>query len=181
MFRAALPLIALSACTIGGGEREWHFEDVKGVWIEVGSGDVNLCAVDDRETVDVRWDGGGIGKPADPDIALEADGWLVFDAGGILGGGELEVMVPQGLPFEIYVERGDIDVGLRTGTDLIACVAAGSVDIHVPEGSYDIELQGAVGSWETSGVTNDPDSPHAIRACAATGEINIYSGEGDPD
>jgi len=181
MLRIAVPLLTLSACTVGGGERHWSFEDAKGVWIEVGSGNVNICAIDDRESIDVSWDGGGMGKPANPYIEVEPDGWLTFDARGLLGGGELEVMLPQGLPFEVYLERGDISVGLETGTDLIACVAAGSIDIHIPEGSYDIELQGAVGSWETSGVTHDPDSQHRVQACAATGEINIHSGEGNPD
>jgi len=172
-----LLLLSLApACVVGGGEQTHRYDDLEGVFVELGSGDVEIWGEEGRaSTTEVHLDLGGIGQDtARGTLTVGADGWLHVDArGGIFGGGDIEVIVPAGLPVEAIVERGDVDVVQDRPADVSACAAAGSVTIEVPAGGYQLDLDGGAGSIDARGVWHDPDAEHTLQGCFGAGDVRI--------
>jgi len=173
----ACAVVALApACVIGGGEQTHRFEDLEGIFIELGSGDVDVWGEEGRErTTEVQLDLGGIGRDtARGTLTVGADGWLHVDArGGPFGGGDIEARVPAGLPVEVIVARGDIDIVADRGADLYACAAAGSVYLEVPGGGYQLDLDGGAGAIDTHGVWHDAGAEHTIHGCFGAGDVEV--------
>jgi hypothetical protein len=166
----------VSGCVVGGGEQTHRFEDLEGIFIELGSGDVEVWGTEDRgATTEVQLDLGGVGRDtARGTLTVRDDGWLHVDArGGPLGGGHIEARVPAGLPVEVLVERGDIDIVQELPADLYGCAAAGSVHMEVPAGGYQLELDGGAGAIDTRGVWHDPDADHTLHGCFGAGDVDI--------
>ncbi len=93
--------------------------------------------------------------------------------GGVLGGGDVFVEVPDGTRLQLEVARGDIQTRLSAQTSLSACVAAGAVSLGVAPGAYDLDLAIGLGSLDSE-LWHDPGSPHQLSACAAVGDLEVY-------
>jgi hypothetical protein len=170
-------LMVMVAC--GGGDQSWTFDDVSAVDLEVSSGEITVVpSLDGR--AHVSWSGGGVGDNARPDVILLDNGTLIVDAaGGILGGGELEVEVPEGASVRAHAQRGEVDIALSMPADVDACVGAGEVTIAVPAGGYYIDA--SLGAGKLSGeLVHDPDARHTLSVCAGAGEISLEVYE-DPE
>ena len=159
---------------VGGGESEWSFTSPTRAEVQVANGDINArSSLDDRLVV--RWDGGGLGDNARPDVRELANGTVIIDAdGGIAGGGTVDLDVPPGTTLDLVVDRGSIDVMLDEPTSLFACVGAGSIDITVPEGPYRLEVGAGIGVIST-GIIPDPSAPYVIEVCVGAGDVQINS------
>ncbi len=179
MVKGWLPWVVLAfapGCVVGGGTQVHRYDDLEGIAIELGSGDVAVWGEADRASeTEVLLDLGGIGQDtARGTLTLQPNGWLHVDArGGPLGGGDIEAWVPAGLPVEVLVERGDVDVVQERPADVNACAAAGSVHIEVPAGGYRLDLDGGAGSIESSGVWDEPGAKHVITACFGAGDVEV--------
>jgi len=164
-----------AGCVVGGGEQTHNYRDLAGVSIHLGNGEVEVVSDRDRccET-ELHLDLGGVGaRTARGDVSVDRDGWLTVDARGLLGGGDIEVRLPPGVPVEVLVERGDALVQLDAPADVYGCVAAGSVTIEVPEGGYRLDLAGGAGAVSVDGVWHDPDAVHTIGACVGAGDVEV--------
>jgi len=172
---AALTLTLATGCVVGGGQQSYEFHDLSGITIELGNGEVMVDGSHDACcATELTLDLGGVGsRTARGDVEVGDDGWLMVDARGLLGGGEIDARVPAGLPVEVLVERGEAQIELDAPADVYACVAAGEVYIEVPEGAYDLDLGGGAGQVSTEGVVHDPDAPHRIGACVGAGEVSV--------
>lgn len=164
-----------SACVVGGGERTVVQDDVAGLRIELGNGEIDLVDLATAgRTTTVHLELGGIGpRAARGETYVDADGWLVIDAGGALGGGEIEATVPPGLPVELFVDRGEVTVQRRVVGDVLACVGAGELTVEVPEGPYRLDLDGGAGSVVSVGVWDAPDAEAALSLCVGAGDLSV--------
>jgi hypothetical protein len=180
-----LTVVMATGCVVGGGEQTYHFDDLAGVRIELGSGDVEVFGEEDRHGSEITLDIGGVGKKnARGELLVGDDGWLTVDAnGGFMGGGDIEAWLPAGMPVEVFVERGDATVFLERPADVVACVAAGSVTIEVPMGAYRLDLNGGAGAVSTQDVWGDDEAVHSIEACVGAGDVDVIGfdpSEADP-
>lgn len=176
-------LMGLTGCMVGGGTQEWNLEGVQRLEVLHGAGDLHIqSTLDAAEGTWVFWDGGGIGNDnVRPEVWVE-DGIGYVDAnGGPLGGGDLDIHTPLGVDLVVKLERGDAALWLQAPANIDACVAAGALSIGVPAGVYDLELDGAAGALNSTGLQHDPDAEHGIRACVAAGELEVYDIESHPD
>jgi len=157
---------------VGGGQAEWTFRSPSAVEIDVANGDIRVASSYDDRLV-ARWDGGGLGDNAHPDVHELSDGTIVIDAnGGVAGGGTVEVDVPGGTELALTVDRGSIDVRLDEPADIFACAGAGSVSLDVPPGPYRLELGAVVGVID-NGILDVPDAPYTIEVCVGAGDVQI--------
>ena len=162
-------VVAAAGCVVGGGEQAFEFDDIAGLRVELGSGDVRAWGGSPDGVTRVHTDGGGIGRDnVSPDVRFDADGWVTVDMnGGPLGGGDLDVEVPDGLPLEV-------DVDLQAPADLWACVAAGDIAVTLPAGRYALDLDGGAGSIEVDRrISDDPMADHRVSLCVAAGGIDV--------
>lgn len=167
---------ALSACIVevGGGERAWTFDAPEAVMVELSNGDIRVDSTSSR-MLTARWDGGGFGDNASPDVFELSDGSVFIDAdGGIAGGGSVELEVPDGTELDLTVDRGSIDIVLDAPTSLFACAGAGAISIAVPPGPYRLEL-GVVAGVIDNGIVDDPTAPYIIEVCVGAGEVELRS------
>ncbi|MEM6926573.1 MAG: hypothetical protein AAF602_06580 [Myxococcota bacterium] len=164
----------LTGCIVevGGGEREWRFVDPPEVMAEVSNGDIRVRSALDDELL-ARWDGGGFGDNARPDVVELADGTIRIDAdGGLAGGGTMELEVPDGTALDLTVDRGSIDVELDAPASIYACAGAGRVGITVPPGPYRLELGAGIGVID-NGIVDDPTAPYTLEVCVGAGEVEL--------
>lgn len=170
--RSLLGLVLLGGCAVGGSESETHFSGVTSLSLSLGSGEIYLSSSEDAQTV-VRYDGGGIGRSARPEIEMSEDGALTVDGGGLFGGGDFDIALVPGVPITADLERGELTIELLYPSDIDACVGAGELSIGLPEGSYDLQIAAGAGEVEI-GLVNDPSAEYSVRACAGAGEIDLY-------
>ncbi len=169
-------LTLTTGCVVGGGEQALRFDDLQGLRIELGSGDITVVSERGRAArTDVFLDLGGIGeKNARGEITEGADGWVTVDArGSILGGGDIEAWVPSGLPVELLLERGDVTVDLDGRSDVAACVAAGDLDVFTPSGGYLLQLEAGAGAVSTEEVWHDPAAATTLDLCVGAGDLAV--------
>jgi len=175
-FRVAGLAMIMSGCLVevGGGQQEWSFRAPPAVEVEVANGDIRVGSSFDDELV-ARWDGGGLGDNARPDVFELSDGTIVIDAdGGIAGGGTIDLEVPDGTALDLRVDRGSIDVSLDSPTSIFACAGAGRVGLALPPGPYRLELGAVVGVIENQ-IVDDPGAPYTIEVCVGAGEVELRS------
>lgn len=166
-----LMLSGLMGCVVGGGESAWSFDAPGSITATVANGEVNVQSSEDATAV-ISWEGGGFGKNAWPDVR-EQGGDVVADAdGGLLGGGELNILSPAGTPLILTVERGSVEVTLDQPASIDACVAAGDITLRLPEGSYDIDEHIGAGSL-SEGILSEPGAEWEINVCMGAGSIDI--------
>ncbi len=157
---------------VGGGEREWRFVDPVAVEAEVSNGDIQVVSSRNDELI-ARWDGGGLGDNARPDVDELADGSVRIDAdGGVAGGGSLELEVPDGTVLDLTVDRGSIEVTLDAPTSIFACAGAGYVGLTVPPGPYRLQLGAGVGVIDST-IVDDPTAPYTLEVCVGAGEVEL--------
>jgi hypothetical protein len=164
--------LGLVGCVVGGGEGFGTFDGATAVDVELTSGEITIRTAHD-DTLFVAYEGGGIGGPARPDVFQDDDGTVFVDARGGLGGGELEIDVPAGLPITAILERGELSIELDAPSDIDACVAAGEVSIGLPAGAYAIDVAAGAGSISVD-LVDDDDAEHFVRACTGAGEIDLH-------
>lgn len=159
---------------VGGGEREWSFDAPPAVQAEVANGDLRVTTSPDA-TLFARWDGGGLGDNARPDVVELFDGTIVIDAdGGVAGGGTLDIEAPAGTDLELVVDRGAIDVQIDAPSNIFACAGAGRVALSVPPGPYRLELSAAIGVIDSE-IRDEPGAPYTIEVCVGAGEVELRS------
>jgi hypothetical protein len=163
-------------CVVGGTEGVHEFGSASALTVELGNGEVLIVSSPD-ESLRVHYDGGGIGRAARPEIEQDSSGAVWVDGGGPLGGGELEIEVPAGIPVTAEVDSGEITIELSSPANIDACVGAGELSIGVPAGSYNLQVQAGAGEVDL-GLVNDPSAEYSIRACAGAGEIELYVFDG---
>ena len=169
--------LGLVGCVVGGGEESsWTFDEVTAVDVSMKSGGITIWSAHEDQLA-IWYDGGGLGGAARPEV-FQADGTVVVDGRGGLGGGNLEIEVPAGVPITAILDRGDMNILLDVPSDIDACLAAGELSIGVPPGPYDIEVEAGAGRVSIE-LEDDPDAEHFIRACAGAGEIRLYETEPD--
>ena len=102
---------------------------------------------------------------------------MTVDAnGGLLSGGDFVLWVPEGVRVAAFVDRGSVSGELESPTDIRTCVAAGDIELMVPEGAYDLDLDAGIGDVTVGdGIRNDPDAEHSIEACVAAGHVRLDS------
>lgn len=161
-----------TGCVVGGSDTQDTFSGVTALSVELGNGEVYISSSDDG-LAHVHYEGGGVGRSAFPERTQDPQGALSVDGGGLLGGGDLWVEVPEGVPVTAEVERGELTIELLAPADINACVAAGELSIGVPAGAYDIQVAAGAGAVGV-GLQSDPNAEHSIRACAGAGEIELY-------
>jgi hypothetical protein len=169
-------ILGAAGCVVGGSEGVHEFASATSLSMELGNGEALIVSSPDS-ALRVRYDGGGIGRAARPEIVRDDDGAVWVDGGGPLGGGDLEIEVPAGIPVRAEVDRGELTIELSSPADLHACVGAGELSIGVPAGSYDLQIQAGAGEVEL-GLVNDPSAEYSIFACAGAGEIELYAFDG---
>src|SRR6478752_9934595 len=91
------------ACVVGGSDSVDEFSSVTALSVELGNGDVRIVTSEDDLTR-VRYDGGGVGRSAWPEMVQDGQGALSVDGGGLLGGGDLDIEVAGGVPITAEVE-----------------------------------------------------------------------------
>ncbi len=170
----ALSSLFLLGCHVGGSDRSWDLPgDLRGVDLRLSNGSITVQPAPSDRLV-IEWSGGGVGNGnvfPEPELI---DDVVWFDARcGEACGGDLLVWLPPGM--EVYAElaKGDVSVELEERSDLHACAAMGSVDIRVPQGAWDLQLDVAMGELWVDGVTHDPRSDDLIEACAAMGDLAV--------
>lgn len=170
-----LVALLLPACVVGGGERTVVEHGVAGLRIELGNGEVEVQAMDGvGDRTEVALDLGGVGaRTARGETWVDTDGWLVVDARGLLGGGEVHATVPATLPVEVFVDRGEATVLRDRAGDVVACVAAGEVTVEVPSGAYRLDLDGGAGEVSAVGVWDDPSAATTLSLCVGAGEVAV--------
>ena len=169
-----LVLLPLAGCAVGGGERDWS-ADVDRLELRLGSGEITVDTAPGITETLVHWEGGGLGDSGFPQ-AEEVDGVLRIDAkGSFIGGGEITVVLPEGVDVAVWLDRGEIDIALQAPANVLGCLAAGEVSIGVPGGAYRLDVPMAVGEVSVEGITHDGNAPYAISACVAAGELNVYA------
>ena len=175
MTLSSVVLGLLSGCVVnvGGGEPSWSFEQPRELVVTLGSGDIQVRSTPSTE-MQVRYDGGGLGDSANPDVWQDRDGTVIVDADeGIFGGGSVEVELPAGVDVDLVVDRGAIEVQLDAPTNIYACVGAGSVSIGVPPGPYELDV--AVGAGAISSeVYHQRGAPYRIEVCTGAGDVQIF-------
>jgi hypothetical protein len=165
-----------AGCVVGGSEGTHEFASASSLSMALGNGEALIVSSPDA-SLRVHYDGGGIGRAARPEIEQDEAGGVWVDGGGPLGGGELEIEVPAGIPVTAEVDSGELTIELSAPADIDACVGAGELSIGVPAGSYDLQIQAGAGEVEL-GLVNDPNAEYSIRACAGAGEIELYAFDG---
>jgi len=167
-------LLLLPACLVGGGEQDWDLDGVRAASIQISNGEVLLRSEEGRTTAYVYYSGGGIGPDAvHPEVRV-IDGMLLVDAAaGLLSGGELEVVVPAGIPVDARVERGELTFDLASPAHLRGMVGAGDLSIRTPSGPYVLDLCTEIGDLQIEGVVDDENADHAIQACVGAGSLSI--------
>lgn len=165
-----------SGCVVGGGDRSWSFERPAEVVVQIGSGEIGvISSPDDR--LRVSWEGGGVGDNGRPDV-YEEGGVVWVDAnGGILGGGEVRLEIPDGVAMDLEVSRGEIHTALSAQASIDACVATGEVSLGVAPGPYVLDLAIGLGHLESE-LWHDPTSPYRLSACTAVGDLHVYIYDG---
>lgn len=171
---APFALLLCVACQVGGGEKSlsWSAEGVGIVDVTLSSGEINVLPGTTDE-IYILWEGGGISSQ--PIFEVTQDGpRLYIDADcGFTCGGELTVELPHALPLELALDSGEANVELTERSSVSACVAAGEVNLLVPSGAYQLDLDAGAGSIDTEGVFHDATAKDQLRACVAAGEINV--------
>lgn len=166
--------VPLAACHVGGGERSWQFDpaDVRAVSIDFANGDVVLLA-EDTDVVRVDWEGGGVGR--DPMGHAEIIDGVLWVGNACTGtcGGELDLLVPAGVPISAHVDFGDVELELLERAPVQACLRAGDLDIAVPAGGYVLALDVGAGDLSTVGVWGDDQADTAISACVGAGDLSL--------
>jgi hypothetical protein len=167
-------LVLLPACVVGGGEQDWEIDGVEAATVRLSNGEVQLRSEEGRSTAFVYYSGGGIGPNAvHPEVRV-ANGMLMVDAAaGLFSGGELEVVVPAGVPIDAHVERGELSIDLAAPSHLRGLVGAGELSIAMPAGSYVLDLSADMGEVQVQGVVHDEHADHAIQACVGAGELTV--------
>jgi hypothetical protein len=177
--RTPLMLITLLAgCMVGGGDQSFAVaDDVHTVEVELSSGDVQIRTDTEATGVLVMYSGGGIGADAvRPDVSVLSGHLSVDAAAGLFSGGDLEVVIPIGVAVIARVDRGSIAIDLDEAADISACVGAGSVEIAVPTGRWDLDLDAGAGSVAIHDVQDDSAAPDRIHACVGAGDIAVRGG-----
>jgi hypothetical protein len=166
-------LMSLAGCWVGGGEGDWTFDGASSLEIDLGSGDVIVGSSGDEATW-VGWDGGGVGKAARPDVFQDASGAVIVDARTLLGGGDIEALVPSALPIDVLVDRGSASIELADPANVTVCVGAGDVSIGIPPGNYRLDLDLGAGSI-SSDIVHSDGAPYSIDVCAGAGSIDVHT------
>ncbi|MEN0062406.1 MAG: hypothetical protein AAGA48_09650 [Myxococcota bacterium] len=156
---------------VGGGESQWTFDAPETLEASVGNGDIRV-STSRSDRLFARWEGGGLGNNASPDVAELVDGTVVIDANGLAGGGTLEIETPDDTDLGLLVDRGSIDVYLDAPTNVFACAGAGRVAIDVPPGPYRLEVGALVGVIDNA-IVDDPNAPYTIEVCVGAGEVEL--------
>ncbi len=167
-------LLLLSACFVGGGDRSWSLDpDVHGVDLRLSNGSVTVLPGSEEELY-IEWSGGGLGnRKIRPEPVLVGDTVLLDARCGGTCGGDITVLLPPGLEVAGTVERGDLLVDLEQRSNIDACVAAGSLELRVPAGAWDLDLEVGAGSLVVQEVLHDPQAPDWISACVAAGDLTV--------
>lgn len=164
-------LALASGCVVGGGERSWSFDDVAGVQVSLANGDVTAF---DGVGADLRvdWSGGGVGRAGFPFVD-EYDGWVTIDASGDLGGGEISLTTPPGVPVIALVDRGSVSVTRDEPADVAVVLGAGDGDVAVPRGGYALDVLVLAGAVTLDEVFDDPSADHAIDVTLSAGDLTV--------
>lgn len=176
-FPLALPLLFLATttgCVVGGGERDLTFdEDLSRVELRLENGEITVYSSAEFEQVHLYMEGGGLGATGFFDTEIE-DGVLMVDGDcdGMCGG-EIMLEVPAGLEIDAALRRGELFVELEEPASVKACTSTGSVDLLVPEGGYQLELEVGVGELYTDGVWDDPESELILASNVGMGELYV--------
>ena len=165
-------LVFAPGCIVGGGDGTWTFTDATELWVSIASGNVDVTPSGDTNTI-VTYDGGGVGRAARPDVSEDDAGRVTVDGHGQLGGGDITAQVSDGVAITAQVDRGDIDIELQAPADVDACVAAGSVSIGLPAGSYAFDLDMGVGAIGVEFV-DDPSADHTVHVCVGAGSVDLH-------
>jgi hypothetical protein len=162
------------ACHVAGGERSWAFDAalVEAVEVDFSNGDLVLLAEDTDQAL-VDWEGGGVGR--DPGVHAElVDGLLrVGHACAGTCGGDLDLLVPAGVPLWVQLDFGDVDLELGARADVRACLSAGDLDLRVPAGGYRLQVDVDAGDQEVVGVFDDPLADAALSLCLGAGDLRL--------
>lgn len=168
----------LAACHVGGGERSWQFDpaDVQAVSIDFANGDIVVLA-EHTDVVLVDWGGGGLGR--DPMGHAEIIDGVLWVGNACQGacGGDLDLLVPAGVPVSVHLDFGDIDLELQERAHIDACLRAGDLDIAVPGGGYVMALDVGAGDLDTAGVWSDDQADTVISACVGAGDLTVRARE----
>lgn len=176
IFFGFVMVVAASGCIVevGGGEGEWRFVQPPMVEVEISNGDIEVVSSRSNEMI-ARWEGGGLGDNARPDVVELSDGTVRVDAdGGIAGGGTMRVEVPMGTDLNLTVDRGSIDVFLDEPASVFACAGAGYVGLTMPPGPYRLELGAGIGVID-NGIVDEPTAPYTLEVCVGAGEVELRS------
>lgn len=167
-------LLLLSACFVGGGERSWSLDpDASLVDVRLSNGSVSFEPGIEEE-VFIEWSGGGIGNRKLWPEPLLVDDTILLDARcGDACGGDIVIRMPPGMALSGSVERGDLLVEQIARADVEACVAAGAVELQVPSGGWNLDLEVGAGSLVVQGVEHDPSATESISACVAAGDLTL--------
>lgn len=152
------------------GEREWVFDTAPdALRATFGNGDVTVRAAD-RDGAVVVWSGTSVG--AIPHVGL-LDGVLLVGAECRVCGGSLDIAVPSGIPVDVVLGEGAVDIELDEASDVAVELDHGSVTIAVPAGGYDLRVRGVAAAVSLDGVVDDPAGHHAISVWVDAGDVSI--------
>ena len=167
-------------------------EDFGAVEVRLSSGDLTVAHTDGDEVV-IDADFGGLSGPGSVGHHI-SDGVLVIDYDCALCGGDVEVLVPDGVPVDATVTRGDLHLERLTGS-VLANVQAGAIsgedlacDAHVSTRAGEIELAYAFRPRQVLAETTFgsidltvPSGAYAIEFGGNVGVVNLWDVENDPD
>ena len=139
-----LPVLAgpLAGCVMAADESFVVDEDVVGLVVQMGNGDVSVePGVEGQATVDL--DFGGLGFDGIERDVVEGVLWLDLRCRGACGG-DLAVTLPPGAWADVRLSAGDVSVSDLDGS-VRAHVAAGAIEVWNLSGD-EVDLATAAGS-----------------------------------
>jgi hypothetical protein len=79
-------------------------------------------------------------------------------------------------PVDAHVSSGDVTIHLRAPASVKAEASSGDMDVTVPAGSYNVDLDTRSGDEHIIGIVNDPASKFALQLSASSGDVTLSAG-----
>jgi hypothetical protein len=132
---------------------------------------------------DCRFCGGELTVEAPPDVSLSvtlgAGDITIDDMSGaldaVLAAGSAEIRGHGPAPVDLELDLGDVRVDLVEPSPSVRVqLSKGDVEVALPDGAYDLDLDVGTGSIRKEGVNNDPESPNLVYIAVDTGSIDVH-------